>query len=176
LQHYLEDYTFENFPILSPKILSLFPEDEGTAMSGEGEAHKLRPNLLSPNLFSFHDSGAFSLPTLLKLVSSDEAELHSLLDALIEASGADKVLDRLIKEIEPKSADLENNLYPSKKLSIVVSVCPKLNYKSRFLLAVQKLQRLEEKLRDIKNASSYRQGGGRATYLHIYRFPALFSA
>ena len=73
LQKVLANYSFESFPILSPRLLSLFPDS--SAKFGH------QPNLLSPTMFSFHREGLFSLPTLfdvsfnrmrvLKLGSSD---------------------------------------------------------------------------------------------------------
>jgi hypothetical protein len=56
LQRVLSNYSFHSFPILSPRLLSLFPE---SAAKNAAE-----PSLLSPTIFSFQREGLFSLPTL----------------------------------------------------------------------------------------------------------------
>lgn len=61
LEKHLQNFTFKNFPILSPKLFSLFSNKND--LSDE----KFRPSLLSPNMFSFHKEGIFSLPSFMKV-------------------------------------------------------------------------------------------------------------
>uniref|UniRef100_A0A915EW44 Uncharacterized protein n=1 Tax=Ditylenchus dipsaci TaxID=166011 RepID=A0A915EW44_9BILA len=107
LEACLKDFTFENFPILSPQLFSLFPNKEAKTDDGQW-----KPSFLSPNLLSFHEEGVFSLPTLFGLVSSNERDMLTLLDVFMDMAGASRILDKLLAEIEPKAVELET-LYPT---------------------------------------------------------------
>ncbi|KAI1700553.1 MLt-TeN (mlt-10) related [Ditylenchus destructor] len=105
LEECLKDYKFEDFPILSPKLFSLFPERE----SDDG---KWKPKFLSPNLLSFHKDGVFSLPNLLGMVSTNEYETLAWLDLFMDMAGAGKIIDGLITDIEPKFERMKTEVYP----------------------------------------------------------------
>uniref|UniRef100_A0A0K0DQW2 Uncharacterized protein n=1 Tax=Angiostrongylus cantonensis TaxID=6313 RepID=A0A0K0DQW2_ANGCA len=66
--------------ILSPRLLSLFPE------SSSGN------RFLSPTFFSFQKNGYLSLPELFDIISSDQKQQQFLLDIVLDASGAGAVL------------------------------------------------------------------------------------
>lgn len=66
LEKSLKDFTFQKFPILSPKLFSLFPEND-TLFKEQKSNNNAKPSILSPNMFSFHEEGIFSLPTLFKV-------------------------------------------------------------------------------------------------------------
>uniref|UniRef100_A0A914HY62 Uncharacterized protein n=1 Tax=Globodera rostochiensis TaxID=31243 RepID=A0A914HY62_GLORO len=104
LQRILHNYTFHSLPILSPRILPLLPE----AKSGDDG-----PNLLSPTMFSFHNEGIFSLPSLFGLISTSEADLVELLDLFLELAGASRALDKIEAQIEPRRSVVERELYPT---------------------------------------------------------------
>ncbi|KAL3115785.1 hypothetical protein niasHT_007790 [Heterodera trifolii] len=103
LQRILHNFTFNSLPILSPRILSLLPEAK-TADDG--------PNLLSPTLFSFHNEGIFSLPSLFGLISTNESDLVELLDLIMDLAGASRVLDKIEAQIAPRQSIVEKELYP----------------------------------------------------------------
>lgn len=70
LENSLTDFTFKKFPILSPKLFSLLPDEETKTTSNffmKTNDEKFQPSLLSPNMLSFHKEGIFSLPTLFKV-------------------------------------------------------------------------------------------------------------
>lgn len=69
LENSLKNFTFEKFPILSPKLFSLFPEND--KLINEKNDGKFKPSILSPNMFSFHKEGIFSMPTLFKVFFKD---------------------------------------------------------------------------------------------------------
>ncbi|KAF7639502.1 hypothetical protein Mgra_00001181 [Meloidogyne graminicola] len=134
LQRLISNYSFEALPILSPRMFSLFPN------LNLGK-HKLREDLsytfLSPTLLSFHDEGMFSLPTLFGLASSNEAEVLEFLDLFMELTGASKVLDKMLMEIEPKEKVIERELYP----------------------ALMKLEILEKRWKTVQNSLTAEQRG-----------------
>uniref|UniRef100_A0A915NST0 Uncharacterized protein n=1 Tax=Meloidogyne floridensis TaxID=298350 RepID=A0A915NST0_9BILA len=108
LQNLLSNYSFEALPILSPKLFSLFPNQNFK------NNDKINMNgFLSPTLLSFQNEGILSLPTLFGYASSNEQELVELLDKFIELSGVSGVLDKLIAEIETKAKMIEDELYPA---------------------------------------------------------------
>ncbi|CAK5039359.1 unnamed protein product [Meloidogyne enterolobii] len=108
LQNLLSNYSFEALPILSPKLFSLFPNQNLK------NNDKINMNgFLSPTLLSFQNEGILSLPTLFGYASSNEEELVELLDKFIELSGVSGVLDKLIVEIETKAKMIEDELYPA---------------------------------------------------------------
>uniref|UniRef100_A0A914MX81 Uncharacterized protein n=1 Tax=Meloidogyne incognita TaxID=6306 RepID=A0A914MX81_MELIC len=108
LQNLLSNYSFESLPILSPKLFSLFPNQNLK------NNDKINMNgFLSPTLLSFQNEGILSLPTLFGYASSNEQELVELLDKFIELSGVSGVLDKLIAEIETKAKVIEDELYPA---------------------------------------------------------------
>uniref|UniRef100_A0A183C954 Aldedh domain-containing protein n=1 Tax=Globodera pallida TaxID=36090 RepID=A0A183C954_GLOPA len=104
LQRILHNYTFHSLPILSPRILPLLPEAKS---EDDG------PNLLSPTMFSFHNEGIFSLPSLFGLISTSEADLVELLDLFLELAGASRALDKIEAQIEPRRSVVERQLYPT---------------------------------------------------------------
>ncbi|KAL7071046.1 hypothetical protein ACQ4LE_009893 [Meloidogyne hapla] len=107
LQNLLSNYSFEALPILSPRLFSLFPNQK---LNND----KININgFLSPTLLSFHEEGIFSLPTLFGYASSNERELLEFLDKFMELTGASKVLDKLIVEIETKANIIESEIYPA---------------------------------------------------------------
>ncbi|VDM53957.1 unnamed protein product [Angiostrongylus costaricensis] len=83
--------------ILSPRLLSLFPE------SSSGN------RLLSPTFFSFQKNGYLSLPELFDvsiIISSDQKQQQFLLDIVLDVSGASVVLKNLIAKMKPEMIDM----------------------------------------------------------------------
>ncbi|KAE9418324.1 hypothetical protein Angca_001215, partial [Angiostrongylus cantonensis] len=80
--------------ILSPRLLSLFPE------SSSGN------RFLSPTFFSFQKNGYLSLPELFDIISSDQKQQQFLLDIVLDASGAGAVLKNLVAKMKPEMIDL----------------------------------------------------------------------
>jgi len=63
LQNLLSNYSFEALPILSPKLFSLFPNQNFK------NNDKINMNgFLSPTLLSFQNEGILSLPTLFGVI------------------------------------------------------------------------------------------------------------
>uniref|UniRef100_A0A914HF55 Uncharacterized protein n=1 Tax=Globodera rostochiensis TaxID=31243 RepID=A0A914HF55_GLORO len=83
LQHQIERFFnslgIDKISLLSPRFFSLFPSSQ-----------RRRPNLLSPDLFSFHNNSAspLSIPSLLSSVHLSERESAAWLELLMNITGS----------------------------------------------------------------------------------------
>jgi hypothetical protein len=74
LQEFLQSAPFERLSILSPRLMSLFPSDKSDSAQ--------RTHFISPDLFSFHDEGAFPLPRFFRVSWNDVQMMHTSLDGI----------------------------------------------------------------------------------------------
>ncbi|KAI6236278.1 hypothetical protein M3Y95_00140600 [Aphelenchoides besseyi] len=95
----LESYSDKAvYSILSPKLLNLLPQ---TPLDRESKTY------LSPNLLSFQEEGALSLPRLLQLSTSNRCESIEWLDILIHATGASRMLESLTAKFSEHMAQID---------------------------------------------------------------------
>ncbi|KAI6206226.1 Moulting cycle MLT-10-like protein family-containing protein [Aphelenchoides besseyi] len=90
----------EKMSILSPRLLSVFPEQ-----------HSNRPRLLSPSLFSFQADEPLSLSQLLA-PALGRHETDQWLETLLEMSGASRLLQKTMDQLRPQLEVMEEHLYP----------------------------------------------------------------
>ncbi|KAL3077946.1 hypothetical protein niasHS_013475 [Heterodera schachtii] len=129
--------------ILSPKLLSIIPDRSNQQSLLASLRHNLTSFncsdvlslLLSPTLFSFHEQGELSLPSLLKLGLSDRAEIVAWLDLLLRISGASATLDRLISSMGSEFEVVERRIHP----------------------AIVRLEEIEQRFRSLRMSESEKQ-------------------
>jgi hypothetical protein len=109
--------------MLSPRFLSLFPEDENDGMHGErggGSQQQATPvNFLSPSVFSLHDKGKglereMSLPSLLK--GFGQRDRQEWLNFIVQASGVGDQMEK-VKALISNDNDSDNAGESNKILS-----------------------------------------------------------
>ncbi|PAV59557.1 hypothetical protein WR25_23065 [Diploscapter pachys] len=91
-----------SFKLLSPRILSLFPDSTSLSTG----------RFLSPTLLSFQNEGFFSLPSILQIATSNHRYRQLLLEAVMDISGAGPVMEKLMEKIDPKIQQMEDQQYP----------------------------------------------------------------
>ncbi|KAH7727915.1 CRE-MLTN-13 protein [Aphelenchoides avenae] len=101
---FLHDFDNGTLSILSPRLFNVFPSTEW-----HGGPHKM----LSPTLLSFQEEGAFPLPRLFQLLSSNECDNLQWMDVIMELSGASRTLRDLVAKLEPEMKALREKTYPT---------------------------------------------------------------
>ncbi|KAL3115779.1 hypothetical protein niasHT_007784 [Heterodera trifolii] len=133
----------EKLSILSPKLLSIIPDRSNQQNLLASLRHNLTSFncsdvlslLLSPTLFSFHEQGELSLPSLLKLGLSNRVEIVAWLDLLLRISGASATLDRLISSMDSEFEMVERRIHP----------------------AIVRLEEIEQRFRSLRMSESEKQ-------------------
>ncbi|CAJ0959415.1 unnamed protein product, partial [Mesorhabditis belari] len=93
----------DKFSLLSPKLLSILPESK---------SHKDRPHLLSPTVFSFHNDGFFTMNDMLKTTTGTDKSNQIILDAVLEASGASDVLNKVLEGMKEEIREMDEVKFP----------------------------------------------------------------
>ncbi|KAF7639399.1 hypothetical protein Mgra_00001069 [Meloidogyne graminicola] len=100
---------FDEIKILSPRLLSIIPENQKNK-----NISKIEEMLMSPTFFSFHEDGNFSIKQLLDLVfTNNKEETLPWLELLLQISGAAKTLNNLLLQLEPIKRRIETKILPS---------------------------------------------------------------
>ncbi|GMR33435.1 hypothetical protein PMAYCL1PPCAC_03630 [Pristionchus mayeri] len=122
--------------VLSPKLFSLFPNGRKTErMISKGQ-------ILSPNLLSFHKDGLFSIPDIFNMLSVDRSSQSTMLDMVLDLSGASIALDDAIAKLEKEINHTKDYQYP------LVQELSKLDYswiQARKTYSPEQLKQIEKR-------------------------------
>ncbi|CAJ0608394.1 unnamed protein product [Cylicocyclus nassatus] len=97
-----EGQSSDKLSFFSPRVLSLLPE----------AAIPNHAKIMSPTLFSFQKEGILSVPDLFKVAAINKEEQNSLLEMIMDISGAGKALERVFTGLKPEMDEIKNVKYP----------------------------------------------------------------
>uniref|UniRef100_A0A0K0E2Z5 BPI2 domain-containing protein n=1 Tax=Strongyloides stercoralis TaxID=6248 RepID=A0A0K0E2Z5_STRER len=96
----------QKYSIFSPRLFNLFPSCKSNNCKND--------KFLSPTIFSFHNKDGFlSIPEILKSTSLSNNEINHWINILIDVSGAGKIVNKTIDDLNEKIKEMKDIIYPN---------------------------------------------------------------